>query len=403
MRFCSKSEMKPGPVKRKAEKTVRFIAPTFDTGKTGHILAAMRVVKVQLGSRSYSIQIGRGLLPRLGRECARQSMGARCAVISDEQVARLYGKAALSSLAESGFDPVLITIPAGEAGKSLGSVQGCYDQLAAHRLERGSFVVALGGGVVGDLAGFVAATYLRGIPFVQAPTTLLAQVDSSVGGKVGVNLKAGKNLVGAFHQPRLVLCDLATLDTLPERELKAGLAEVIKYGIIYDASLFRRLERQIESLLGRSEKVMADIVARCCAIKAEVVREDETESSLRAILNFGHTIGHALEAISGYGKLLHGEAISIGQVAAARISEQLSGLPAADAARIRQLLRRAGLPTSASLSRRDNQRLMEAMQLDKKVIGGEVKFVLARRIGKVEFGQAVPREVLERVVAGLGG
>jgi 3-dehydroquinate synthase len=209
----------------------------------------------------------------------------------------------------AGFSPALIVVPPGETAKSLKSVQSCYDQLAVHRLERRSFIVTLGGGVVGDLAGFVAATYLRGIEFVQVPTTLLAQVDSSVGGKVGVNLKAGKNLVGAFYQPRLVLCDLDTLQTLPEREFRAGLAEVIKYGIIYDARLFAQLECDFPKLLRRDQPTLAAVVARCCEIKAEVVGQDETEEGVRAILNFGHTIGHAIEAICGYGKFLHGEAI----------------------------------------------------------------------------------------------
>ena len=222
---------------------------------------------------------------------------------------------------------MLVTVPAGEKSKRVALVEQCYDRLAAHRLERKSFIVALGGGVVGDLAGFVAATYLRGIPFVQVPTTLLAQVDSSVGGKTGVNLKAGKNLVGAFYQPRLVLCDLDTLRTLPRREYVSGLAEVIKYGIIYDAILFAQLERNLPKLLERDPATLMAVVARCCEIKAEVVGQDETESGLRAILNFGHTIGHAVENSSGYGKFLHGEAISIGQIAAARLSQKILGLP----------------------------------------------------------------------------
>ena len=222
--------------------------------------------------------------------------------------------------AEGGFEPVEIRVPAGETAKSLDTIHACYDKLARHRLERSSFIVALGGGVVGDMAGFLAASYLRGVGFVQVPTTLLAQVDSSVGGKVGVNLKAGKNLVGAFYQPRLVLCDLDTLKTLPKRELRAGLAEVIKYGIIDDATLFRRLERQLPALLKLNAKELAHVVARSCQIKAKVVEEDEREGGLRAILNYGHTIGHALEAISSYGKYLHGEAISIGQVAASKKS-----------------------------------------------------------------------------------
>src|SRR5258708_11034516 len=252
----------------------------------------MRLVRVSLGERSYSILIGHGLVRRLGAECDKLELGRRCAVISDRKVAPLYGRPALLSLANAGFEPVLIRIPAGEKAKSLKNVQGCYEQLAKHRLERRSFIVALGGGVVGDLAGFVAATYLRGIDFVQAPTTLLAQVDSSVGGKVGVNLKAGKNLVGAFYQPRLVLCDLETLKTLPLRQFRSGLAEVIKYGIIYDARFFKMLERFLPQLLERDRKTLASVVARCCEIKAEIVRQDETENGLRAILNFGPPIGH---------------------------------------------------------------------------------------------------------------
>ena len=273
-------------------------------------------------------------------------------------------------------------MPAGETAKSLKTVQSSYDRLAAHRLERKSFIVALGGGVTGDLAGFVAATYLRGIPFVQVPTTLLAQVDSSVGGKVGVNLRAGKNLVGSFYQPRLVLGDLDTFKTLPAREYRAGMAEVIKYGIIYDAALFKKLERELPKLLRRDPKILADVVARCCEIKAEVVGQDETDAGLRAILNFGHTIGHALEAISGYGTYLHGEAIAIGQVAAAELSAQLTGLPAGDVERIRELFKRAGLPVRVKLSATQRKKLLAAMRLDKKVSGGEIKFVLARGLAR---------------------
>jgi 3-dehydroquinate synthase len=358
----------------------------------------VRNVKVPLGNRSYDIRIGTGLLPRLGNECARLSLHNRCAIISDSNVVPQYGKAAEQALRRAGIDSSLITVPAGETAKSLKTVQACYDQLAAQRLERKSFIVALGGGVVGDLAGFVAATYLRGIAFVQVPTTLLAQVDSSVGGKVGVNLRAGKNLVGAFYQPRLVLCDLDTLGSLPKREYRAGLAEVIKYGIIYDAALFRRLERDLPKLLRRDSETLAAVVARCCEIKAEVVRQDETEGGLRAILNFGHTIGHALEAISHYGKYLHGEAISIGQVAAAELSARLLGLPEGEVTRISDLLQRAGLPTRITLAPSQQKKLLTAMQLDKKVSGGEVKFVLARNIGKVEFGENVPTSVLSEVI-----
>jgi len=359
----------------------------------------VRTVSVQLGNRSYAIKIAPGLLQKLGNECARLKLGRRCAIITDTNVGRRFARTACRSLAAAGFEPSLITVPAGETAKSLRSVEQCYDQLAAHRLERKSFIVALGGGVVGDLAGFVAATYLRGIPFVQVPTTLLAQVDSSVGGKTGVNLKAGKNLVGAFYQPRLVLCDLDTLKTLPEREFRAGLAEVIKYGIIYDAPLFARLERDLAGLLRRKPALLAAVVARCCEIKAEVVGQDETESGLRAILNFGHTIGHAIENSSGYGKFLHGEAIAIGQVVESRLSAGLTGLSDGDAGRILDLIKRAGLPYAIKLDAGRRKKLFAAMKLDKKVSDGQVKFVLARRIGKVVWGQPVPVPLIDRVLA----
>lgn len=359
----------------------------------------MRIVHVSLGHRSYAIKVGGGLLSRLGAECAALKLGHRCAVITDANVGKKFAKAALKSLATSGFEPVLITVPAGEQSKRVAVVEKCYDQLAAHRLERKSFIVALGGGVVGDLAGFVAATYLRGIPFVQVPTTLLAQVDSSVGGKTGVNLAAGKNLVGAFYQPRLVLCDLDTLGTLPRREYVSGLAEVIKYGIIYDAILFAQLERNLPKLLQRDAATLAAVVARCCEIKAAVVGQDETESGLRAILNFGHTIGHAIENSSGYGKFLHGEAISIGQVAAAKLSREILGLPSGDAARIEKLFARAGLPVQLKLNGAQHPKLFAAMQLDKKVSNGEIKFVLAQKIGRVKFGLNVPLEAINRALA----
>ena len=360
----------------------------------------MRTVKVPLGNRSYDIKISSGLLGKLGAECARLKLGNRCAIITDTNVGRQYAKPAYNSLLRAGFDPSLVIVPAGETAKSLKTVQSCYDRLASHRLERKSFIVALGGGVVGDLAGFVAATYLRGISFVQVPTTLLAHVDSSVGGKVGVNLKAGKNLVGAFHQPKLVLCDLDALTTLPTREYRAGLAEVIKYGIIYDAALFARLERDMPKLLRRESKPLGEIIARCCEIKADVVGQDETESGLRAILNFGHTIGHGLEAISGYGKYLHGEAISIGQVAAAKLSAELSGFSETDVARVANLFKCAGLPTTVNLNSSQRTKLFAAMKLDKKVSAGEIKFVLGKRIGEVVWGQNVPESLIRAVLDG---
>jgi 3-dehydroquinate synthase len=359
----------------------------------------VRIVNVPLGVRSYEIKVGRGLLSELGAHCARLKPGNRCAVISDRNVAPIFAKKVQLSLKRAGFDSVLITVPPGETAKSLKVVERCYDALTKHRLERKSFIVALGGGVVGDLAGFVAATYLRGIAFVQLPTTLLAQVDSSVGGKVGVNLKAGKNLVGAFHQPRVVLCDIDTLKTLPPREFRAGLAEVIKYGIIYDPALFGLLERELPRLLKREPKILENVIARCCEIKAEVVGQDETESGLRAILNFGHTIGHAIENISGYGKYLHGEAISIGQIAAAKISAAMLSLPAMEVERVRALFQAAGLPAQIQLSAAQRKKLFAAMRLDKKVSAGEIKFVLAKKIGETTWGHRVPESVIEAALA----
>lgn len=358
----------------------------------------MRTVKVPLGTRSYNIRIGNGLLDQIGPQCARLKLGQRCAVISDSNVAPRYGRRVLKSLTQSGFDPVAMEIVAGEKSKSLRSMERCFDSFAQHRIERKSFVVALGGGVVGDLAGFVAASYLRGIQFVQIPTTLLAQVDSSVGGKTGVNLRAGKNLVGAFHQPELVLCDLDTLKTLPKRELRAGIAEIIKYGIIYDAKFFRWLENNLGALLKRDPDALAHAIAVSCRIKAAVVGEDEKEGGLRAILNFGHTIGHAIEAITAYGTYLHGEAISIGQVKAARLSSELHGLPVAAADRIEKLFRRAGLPIDINLSTAQRRKLFAAMRLDKKVSAGSVKFVLADKIGHVDYGLNVPDVALNSVV-----
>ncbi len=339
-----------------------------------------------------------GLLADLGGQCARAGLGRRCALVSDANVAKHYRKSALASLKTHGFHPVFISLPPGEQSKTVKNVQACYAQLAKHRMERGSFVLALGGGVIGDLGGFVAATYLRGVDLVQAPTTLLAQVDSSVGGKVGVNLPAGKNLVGAFYQPKLVLCDLEALHTLPTREFRAGLSEVIKYGIVYDAKLFAQLERDLPKLMAHDTATLSAVISRCCRIKAVVVGQDEKEAGLRAILNFGHTIGHGLEAISKYGKYLHGEAISIGQMAAVRISQDLCGLPAADVERIAALFAQSGLPTRVKLDAAQISRLLAAMKLDKKVVGGEVKFVLAKRIGEVITSQNVPDKVVRQTL-----
>ena len=272
------------------------------------------VVSVALGARSYDVKIGCGLLDTLGAEARKLALGTRCAVISDSNVAPLYGSRAISSLREAAFDPVEVTVPAGEQSKSLDCVESICERMIDGRLDRKAWVVALGGGVVGDLAGFVAAVYYRGVPCIQAPTTIVAQVDSAVGGKTGVNTRNGKNLVGAFHQPRLVLADIDTLATLPEREFNEGFAEVIKHGAIRDCSLLDA----VATLDWVSD--MTWIIRRNVEIKARIVEADEHETTgERALLNFGHTIGHAIEAAAGYGVLLHGEAISLGLVAACRI------------------------------------------------------------------------------------
>ena len=358
----------------------------------------MQSVEVPLKERSYKILIGDRLLSKLGAECKKLHLGTRCAIISDSQVVSLHGEKAQQSLIKAGFEPVLIAFPSGENAKNLKTVQNCYDQLSQHRLERKSFIVALGGGVVGDLAGFVAATYLRGIDFVQVPTTLLAQVDSSVGGKVGVNLRSGKNLVGAFYQPRLVLCDLDVFSTLPDREFRSGLAEVIKYGIIHDKTFFISLERDMTQILQRKSSILAPMIARCCEIKAAVVGQDERESGLRAILNFGHTYGHAIETSLGYGRFLHGEAISIGQVAAGKLSVDLLGMPKDDLERIGNLLKAAGLPTSIQLNPAQRSKLLAAMKLDKKVSQGTIQFVLARTLGEVIAGVTATEDLIHEAL-----
>jgi 3-dehydroquinate synthase len=359
----------------------------------------MRTVEVSLGARSYTIHIGSGLLAKLGDHCRRLKLGERCAIITDSNVGPRYADAAVRALKMAGFVPSVITVSAGEGAKSLKVLGECYDQLAMKRLERRSFVVALGGGCVGDLAGFVAATYLRGIAYVQVATTLLAQVDSSVGGKVGINLKSGKNLVGSFHQPRSVLCDLDTLSTLPDREFRAGMAEVVKYGVIRDPELFRRLERELDKIMKRDVNTLSNVVARCCTLKAEIVGADEYETTgVRAILNFGHTVGHGIEALSGYNEYIHGEAVSLGTVAAARLSSRLMSLPEKEADRIRDLLQKIGLPTVIKFTPKKREALFDAMRLDKKVSGGELKFVLARSLGDVVPGQRVPDSDINAVL-----
>ena len=302
-------------------------------------------VRVELGERSYDIVIGNGLLSQAVDWLQPLKLGKHGVIITDTNVAPLYGESLCEALKAAGFTVEILDVAAGEESKSLRQANRLFEKLPSLGLDRQSFVIALGGGVVGDLAGFVAASYMRGIALVQMPTTLLAQMDSSVGGKVGVNLPQGKNLVGAFYQPRLVLADTGTLATLPERELRAGFAEVIKHGAIRDAEFFAWLEREYQRVLSLDREAVTHAVRRCCEIKAEVVSADERESGLRAILNFGHTIGHAMEALTEYVGLLHGEAISMGMRVAACLSVKRAGLAQAEADRLEALIAASGLPT----------------------------------------------------------
>ena len=348
-------------------------------------------VRVELGERSYNIVIGAGLLARLGEFFQPLGFGKHGVIITDMNVEPLYAEQLNEALLARGFETAVMIVPAGEASKSLRQASRLLRQMPALGLDRKSFVVALGGGVVGDLAGFVAATYLRGLALVQVPTSLLAQVDSAVGGKTGVNLPQGKNLVGAFYQPRLVLSDTDTLATLPERELRAGFAEVVKDGAIRDAEYFAWLESNRERVLKLDAGAVAHVVGRCCEIKAEIVSADERESGIRAWLNFGHTLGHAMEALAEYEGLLHGEAISMGMVAAAYLSQKRAGLPSTHAARLRSLLESSGLPVQLRDSF-DVAELFEVMRLDKKAQAGRLRFVLLKRLGEAVLSDAVTDE-----------
>src|SRR5574340_509117 len=341
--------------------------------------ALMLSLTVELEERSYPIHIGANLLgrPELILPHLPQK---QVAVITNVTVAPLYLDLLSSGLADHGVSVLPIILPDGEKYKNSDTLNQIYDALLTHRCERKTTLIALGGGVIGDLTGYAAATYLRGVPFIQVPTTLLAQVDSSVGGKTGINHPLGKNMIGAFHQPRAVVADTAVLATLPERELRAGLAEAIKYGLIRDLPFFEWLEANMGKLLARDAQALAFAIERSCRNKAEVVAEDETESGVRALLNLGHTFGHAIEAGLGYGVWLHGEAVGAGTVMAAELSRRMGWLTANDVARIRDILARAGLPVAGPPLGAD--RYLELMSLDKKVAAGRLRLVLLEAIGR---------------------
>ena len=341
----------------------------------------MESFRVELGPNAHPVYVGAGILDRLG-ELARAAglKPGRAALITDSNVARLYGARAEQALAAAGFDAATIAVAAGEASKSIATLEQVYDRLAGAQLDRSSAIFALGGGVVGDLTGFAAATYLRGLAVVQVPTTMTAQVDSALGGKTGINHRAAKNLIGAFHQPRLIVADIATLATLPDREFREGLAEVIKYGAIMDAPMVAALETAMPAIRARDASQLERIVDQSLRHKAAVVASDEREGGLRKILNFGHTIGHALEASAGYGSYFHGEAVAIGMVAAAGLSRAHAGLSAAEADRLTRLIEAAGLPTRMPSGWRGDD-FERALKLDKKRAGAGVEFVLIDRLG----------------------
>jgi 3-dehydroquinate synthase len=354
----------------------------------------MKSITVGLKERSYHIRIDAGLLDESG-PLARAALGGRsrrAIIISNDTVSRLYGARAERSFHRAGFDVHRLTVGDGERHKTLRTAVSAYTFLIERRVERSDVIVALGGGVIGDTAGFVAATYLRGIRFVQVPTTLLAQIDSSVGGKTGVNHPLGKNLIGAFHQPSLVVIDTETLASLPPREMRAGLFEAIKYGVIRDRRLFDRIAREIERLKKGEPAEVAHLVARCCRIKADIVERDEREGDLRRILNFGHTVGHALEAVTGYRRFLHGEAVGHGMRAASLIAERMGLLPAGDRMAIEEAIRRVGpLPETKNLAL---DVIISAMNHDKKAERGRVALVLPVEIGRVVIRSDAPSRII---------
>lgn len=359
--------------------------------------ATMDTVTVSLGDRSYPIHIGDRLLER-AELIVPHLLHEKVALVTNTTVAPLYLSRVRASLQSKGIETLSIVLPDGEAFKNTVTLNLIFDALLEARCDRKTTIIALGGGVVGDLAGFAAAVYLRGVPFIQIPTTLLAQVDSSVGGKTGINHPLGKNMIGAFYQPRLVLADYGTLCTLPDRELAAGLAEVIKYGLIRDRPFFEWLETNVERLKARESGALAVAIRRSCQAKAEVVSADEREAGARALLNLGHTFGHAIEAGMGYGQWLHGEAVAAGTLLAAEVSRRLELIDGRDVARMRRLYQRAGLPVDAPALGAD--RYLELMAVDKKVEAGRIRFVLLKSIGEAFVTADVPARLLEDVLSG---
>lgn len=364
-------------------------------------------VQVNLGERSYEIRIVSGglaelpsLLPTwLERSMYRAGSSRLAHIVTDRNV-RSHADVILEGLTRTGWTCGLTELEPGEKTKSISNLSTIWDDLIAAKADRRTALIAVGGGVVGDLGGFAAASFVRGLPFVQVPTSLLADVDSSVGGKTGINHPAAKNMLGAFHQPIGVLIDTAVLESLPAREFAAGMAEVIKYGVILDADFFAFLEQRAEAIQQREPNILRQVIARCCRLKADVVENDEFErTGLRAVLNYGHTFGHAFEALAGYGELLHGEAVAIGMLYASRLAERLGFIDAAITSRQEKLLSQFDLPTRLPASwAHSNDAVLDRMKLDKKTVGGRLRFVLPKRMGHVEVINAVPEADVRAVL-----
>ena len=355
----------------------------------------MKKVRVRLSSNSYNIHIGPGLLTQTGAKLKEIGFNDKLVIITDPTVKSLYGNTLKHSLTSSGLKVLVLEVPEGEEQKSLETAGRLYHELTDFYTERTTPILALGGGVIGDLTGFVAATYLRGVPLIQIPTTLLAQVDSSIGGKVAVNHGLLKNKIGAFYQPRLVVSDISTLKTLPTGELSDGLAEAIKYGVIWDEELFTYLEENLDQILSLDDRALETIVFRSAKIKAEVVEKDEMDLGLRHILNYGHTVGHAIESISDF-KVSHGEAVAIGMLAAARISNKLDILDKNEVIRLKGVIARAGLPTE--IPRLQLKRLIQAIKHDKKILQGKIRFILPKSIGNVFITEEVSTSIIEQTL-----
>ena len=356
----------------------------------------MQRLQIDLADRSYEILIGQNLLNLSAGLLGEVLQPSRVIVVTHPTIRRLYGERLVSSFVQARFNTDLIEIPQGEQSKSLEQAEKLYDYLLDLKSDRQTLLVALGGGVIGDLTGFVAATYQRGIPFIQIPTTLLAQVDSSVGGKTAVNHPKGKNMIGVFYQPRLVLIDLETLSTLPANEFRAGLAEIVKHGVISDPELFAYLEKHASQILAQDPDCLAHIITTSCSIKAAVVEKDEKENHYRMILNFGHTFAHAIESLTGYSQYIHGEAVAIGMVQAARLSRNLGKCSETVALRIAQLLERFGLPIQLPDLR--PEAILESMRHDKKTRYGKIRFVLVKDIGTIEIDDSVAEDEILKVL-----